>query len=58
MTALLSWIVRISLTLAFASIIATIWAPGDWWKWLMTSIVLLIVAAGASNAYTEHTKKN
>ena len=41
------------LLLSALAVIATIFAPllpGAWWQWLLTAAVLVIAAAGASNA--------
>ena len=43
------------LTLAVLSLLAAIWAPGPWWSWLLTAVVLLFVGAGlAGPAHTDN----
>lgn len=37
---------RATLTLAGLSALAAIWAPGDWWAWLLTALLFLLAGAG------------
>lgn len=41
---------RILLTAAAVAVLAAIWAPGTWWQWGLTAIVLLLAAAGTGAA--------
>lgn len=38
------------LIVALFAALAAIWAPGQWWQWLLTSVVLCITAAGVAPA--------
>ena len=37
-----------ALILAAFAALAAIWAPGDWWQWLLTAFLLVIVGAATS----------
>lgn len=41
---------RATLTLAVLALLAAIWAPGPWWSWLLTALVLLFAGAGLAGA--------
>ena len=45
---------RILLTATAATALAAIWAPGTWWQWGLTTIVLLLAAAGTGAAAEQH----
>lgn len=36
---------RLLISAAVAALLAAIWAPGPWWSWLLTAIVLLFAGA-------------
>lgn len=40
----------VSVFAAGAALLAAIWAPGQWWQWLLTAAVLFVVGAAFSNA--------
>lgn len=46
----MKYLARITLTAAILSLLAAIWAPGPWWSWLLTALVLLFVGAGLSGS--------
>lgn len=41
---------RILLATAAAAVLAAVWAPGAWWQWTITALVLFLAGAGTGAA--------
>lgn len=41
---------HVLLTAAGAAVLAAVWAPGAWWQWAITALVLLLAGAGTGAA--------
>lgn len=40
----------ILVTASGLAVLAAVWAPGDWWQWAITALVLLLAGAGTGGA--------